>query len=225
MLGRTSVMMHEGRDMSPEAQKILGGFQERGLRSGSHIHPADFGEAIVWQGGFIRDEPVRLAVVELLENGYLIEYAAAFELTELGDRYLYGRDETTVEVDGYPPAKSEALSILGAGHSHSGRVKRLLEAVKAALEAQRARDLGSVPLVIHVELRCPRDGTRSDATNYLGGITDVLQDKTPRGTLPQLGDLATVHLFDDDRQVEEIHFRCRQADRPSYSIRLAPLDG
>jgi hypothetical protein len=74
--------------MSPEADKVLGVFRDRGLRSGAQIHPADFGDAIVWEAGFVRDEPVRRALAELFENGYLVEYSAAFELTKTGEQYI-----------------------------------------------------------------------------------------------------------------------------------------
>ena len=87
MLGPNHQAM--GRAMSPEADKILGVFRDRGLRSGAQIHPADFGDAIAWEGGFVRDEPVRRALAELFENGYLVEYEAAFELTKPGERYTY----------------------------------------------------------------------------------------------------------------------------------------
>jgi hypothetical protein len=53
------------------------------------IHPADFGDAIVWERGFVRDEPVRMALVGLLEEGYLLERADALKLTERGELYLY----------------------------------------------------------------------------------------------------------------------------------------
>lgn len=65
--------------MRPEGERILEVYRERGLRSGSLIHPAEFGEAIVWQDGFVRDESVRAALGELIDGGYLIEYEAAFE--------------------------------------------------------------------------------------------------------------------------------------------------
>lgn len=75
--------------MSPEADQILQVFRDRGLRSGALIHPADFGDAIVWKGGFVRDEPVRCALAELFEDDYLIELEAAYELTKAGEQYLY----------------------------------------------------------------------------------------------------------------------------------------
>lgn len=37
---------------------------------------------------------------------------------------------------GYPPAKSEALSMLGSGHPHASRVRALLTAARVALQAE-----------------------------------------------------------------------------------------
>lgn len=76
--------------MTPEARRILEVFLARGLRVGDKIHPAHFGDAIVWEEGFVRDEPVQRALSMLREQGYLLEHRAAFELTEKGDRFLYG---------------------------------------------------------------------------------------------------------------------------------------
>jgi hypothetical protein len=53
------------------------------------IHPADFGDVVVWEAGFVRDESVRLALAELFENGYLEEQLAAFILTEKGEAQVY----------------------------------------------------------------------------------------------------------------------------------------
>lgn len=76
--------------MTVEAEKILSVFKARGLRAGAMIHPAEFGDAIVWERGFVRDEPVRSALKYLLEQGLLIEHPAAFELTEEGEAALRG---------------------------------------------------------------------------------------------------------------------------------------
>jgi hypothetical protein len=77
--------------VTPEAQRILEVFKLRGVRAGGSIHPAEFGDAIVWEGGGVRDEPVREALGALIKGGYLIEHNAALELTELGDEFLYQR--------------------------------------------------------------------------------------------------------------------------------------
>ena len=74
--------------MTAEARRILEVFKVRGLRAGDTIHPADFGEAIIWEAGRVRDEPVRAALRFLFDNGLLVEALAAFILTEKGERAL-----------------------------------------------------------------------------------------------------------------------------------------
>jgi hypothetical protein len=130
----------------------------------------------------------------------------------------------TLRVEGYPPAKSEALSILGPNHPHSDRVIRLLETARSLLEEDPGVHLGDAPLKMDVVVELPA-GLRSDATNYLGGIADVLQDKHARGALPHLGALAETHLFDDDRQIEQIQFRFEQAEEPAYVVQLDYASG
>jgi hypothetical protein len=70
--------------ISARAHSILAVYARRGLRPGDLLHPTDFGEQIVWQGGFVRDDDAREALVELFDGGYLIEHLNAFELTEAG---------------------------------------------------------------------------------------------------------------------------------------------
>ena len=71
-----------------ESTKILQTYAERGLPAGSHIAATDFGDEIVWASGFVRDEPVRLAIVELVELGYLVETITGFILTDRGCEWL-----------------------------------------------------------------------------------------------------------------------------------------
>lgn len=81
--------------MTPEAELILGVFRERGLRAGGRIRPADFGDAIVWEGGFVRDESVLDALAYLFSEGFLLEHAEALELTERGATYLQAMAQPT----------------------------------------------------------------------------------------------------------------------------------
>ncbi len=131
--------------------------------------------------------------------------------------------EIEFDVEGYPPAKGEALSMLGARHSHAPRVLALLEAAMVATESSGLAHLGAVPLGMEFVVSCRRDHLRSDATNYLGGVADVLEDKAHRGQLEHLGSLAKVGLFNNDRQLEEVRYRWESADQPSYRVRLWAL--
>ncbi|MCW3050298.1 MAG: hypothetical protein JWO74_4582 [Solirubrobacterales bacterium] len=83
----------------------------------------------------------------------------------------------------------------------------------------RIAGFGDRLVALEVVLRCPGDPP-SDATNYLGGITDVLEAKTHRGTLDHLGDLAGVALYDNDRQVRELAFRHEDPRPARYTVRL-----
>ncbi len=62
----------------------------------------------------------------------------------------------------------------------------------------------------------------SDATNYLGGVADVLEAKGHRGRLDHLGPLAAVALYDNDRQIREVHFR-HEPGAEGYVVRLWAL--
>lgn len=110
--------------------------------------------------------------------------------------------------------------MLGAKHSHAPRVAALLEAARAAVD-DGASSLGEGPIGLEVVLRCSRDRLRSDATNYLGGIADVLEEKAHRtGQLDHLGELADIALYANDRQIEEVRYRWEDAADPSYSVTL-----
>jgi hypothetical protein len=132
--------------------------------------------------------------------------------------------QISFSVKGYPPAKNEALSLLGARHPHAERVARLLEA--ALVESKRSGfdGLGPRPIGLELVVSCPRDSNRSDATNYLGGVGDVLEGKAHRGALDHLGELAGVSLYDNDRQIEVVSYVWRDAAMPSYSVLFWALD-
>ena len=131
-------------------------------------------------------------------------------------------NDLVLAVDGFPPAKSEALSMFGAGHSHAPRVRALLQA--ALMQAGPSFAPLSGPICLEVTLHAPSGADPWDATNYLGGIADVLQDKSRvRIPLDHLGDLAKVALYADDRQIREIHYRQVAGDSPSYTVRLRAL--
>jgi hypothetical protein len=78
-----------GETMSPDAEQILRVFRTRGLRSDAHIKQWDFGDVIVWENGRVRDEPVRQALTELFDDGYLIETDVSFVLTKKGADQIY----------------------------------------------------------------------------------------------------------------------------------------
>ena len=104
--------------------------------------------------------------------------------------------------------------MLGAGHSHSGRVVELLRTAQAATaDTDFVRFDG--PIGLDVVIRAPVGMDPWDATNYLGGIGDVLEDKSRRTqvSLAHLGDLVTVALYRNDRQIREVHYRSERRGR------------
>jgi hypothetical protein len=62
-----------------------------------------------------------------------------------------------------------------------------------------------------------------DATNYLGGIADVLEDKSRRGPLDHLGPLASVWLYRNDRQIKEISYREVGSTQAGYTVTVRAL--
>jgi hypothetical protein len=127
--------------------------------------------------------------------------------------------EITIEAAGYPPAKNEAKSMLAVGHVHADRVLALLQAA-----ASKARSGGAVyfpdeSLGLEVVLTSPAPPP-SDATNYLGGVADVLEDKKLRGDLPHLGELAHFALYRNDRQFHEVRYRWEQGSSIRYKVRI-----
>jgi hypothetical protein len=124
------------------------------------------------------------------------------------------------EVMGWPPNKNEAKSLFAAGHAHAHRVQALLEAARDAIEPDRwSPATGEVAL--ELTIRCPSrpDG---DATNFLGGVADVLQTTvSPNADVTHLGDLAAIGLYLDDRQISRISYRELPAAEVSYHVRVS----
>lgn len=150
----------------------------------------------------------------------LLTFTNEGDLTEF-NKGKHVRDISLI-VSGYPPTKNEAKSLLSAGHSQFPRVVALLEAATAAL-AEGAENFGTTRLGLELVVCGPSDAP-SDATNSLGGIGDVLQEKTRFGTLDHLGRLAHVSLFADDGQIRRINYREERAEKPGYRLRLWALD-
>jgi hypothetical protein len=127
-------------------------------------------------------------------------------------------DEIVIEVAGWPPQKNEAKSMFAADHSLARRVTALLEAARDALPPGWVPLSG--PVGVEVIVRGP-GRPPADATNYLGGIGDVLQDKSRTLIdLSHLGELCAVVVFDNDRQICQIAYQEERAESASYSVRV-----
>lgn len=129
------------------------------------------------------------------------------------------RDELCFDVSGWPPAKNEAKSMLSAGHLYVDRVVQLLQAARDAIGVPARPHFGDEPLGLEVTVVSPSQPP-SDATNYLGGIGDVLEAKTRRGALEHLQELAAVALYDNDRQIQEVRYSWQAGPGPRYIVRL-----
>lgn len=126
-------------------------------------------------------------------------------------------------VEGLPPAKSEALSMLGKGHPHGTRVRSLLNAARAAIGQRAFTPVTIDPVALELVVHTTAGERLSDATNYLGGVADVLENKAPRGPLQHLGDLAAVQLYENDRQIKQVAYREIIDDRTFYSVTVRLL--
>lgn len=137
--------------------------------------------------------------------------------------WMSPRKEIAFAVRGWPPKKSEAKSLLAAGHPHESLVRDLLTAAQGA--AQRSGwGTCTSEVALALTIRGPRRPP-GDATNFLGGVADVLQDKTKHRnfSLDHLGPLRDVALFADDGQISRISYREEPAETPSYSVRISSL--
>jgi hypothetical protein len=123
-------------------------------------------------------------------------------------------------VPGLPPAKNEDLSMLGAGHSHAPRVLELLRAAKEVLQHSGFVPVDGSPVALDVVVHAPPGKDPWDATNYLGGVADVLEEKSRRGTLDHLDELRHVWVYRNDRQIKEVSYRQLEASDVYYTVRI-----
>lgn len=76
--------------MQAEAERILEVFRKRGLHAGGMIPWTEFGDAVIWKDGCVRDASVREGLAYLSKHGYLLEHENALELSEKGSTHVYG---------------------------------------------------------------------------------------------------------------------------------------
>jgi hypothetical protein len=134
---------------------------------------------------YVTGQGWRTSRSKVIDNA-LIGYCKA----ELGEKLPASEDavdQVSFDVAGYPPIKNEALSMLSVNHPYAGRVKALLEAAEQARQAQGFVPVDAGPIALDVVVRAPSGQNPADATNYLGGIGDVLQDKSSHGLPDSLG--------------------------------------
>lgn len=131
--------------------------------------------------------------------------------------------EISLTVNGLPPTKNEAKSLLSDGHPHAARVRALLEAAEGAL-VQGAKPIERGEVALELVVVGPA-AAAPDATNMLGGVGDVLQAKAPAPLVEHLGPLAQVHLFTNDSQIREIHYSEERGPETMYRLSIRPRSG
>jgi hypothetical protein len=131
--------------------------------------------------------------------------------------------QLSFDVPGHPPSKNEAKSLLSAGHGQANRVRLLLLAAQRACAEQAFVPINEGGLALDVVVRAPIPPP-GDATNYLGGVADVLQDKAGCTlSLHHLGDLAAVRLYSNDRQIRQVSYREQVANEAGYTVTVRSL--
>jgi hypothetical protein len=122
----------------------------------------------------------------------------------------------------FPPAKNTATSMLSASHPDASRVRALLAAARAAMATQPDfAPISDGGVGLEVVLTPPTDREAWDATNYLGGIADVLEHKAHRGAaVEHLGNLVDVWLYRNDRQIKQVSYREEVHDPAGYGYRV-----
>jgi hypothetical protein len=171
---------------------------------------------------YVNTRTWRTSRTKVLDNA-LIGFCMVEQSVELDEQAIDMGPELSFRVSGLPPAKNEDLSMLGAGHSHAPRVLKLLRAAKDALERTGFAPVDGGPVALEVVVHAPPGHDPWDATNYLGGIADVLEEKSRRGTLEHLGELRDVWVYRNDRQIKEVSYRQREASDTSYTVRIREL--
>lgn len=171
---------------------------------------------------YVTGEGWRTSRTKIIDNA-LIAYCKIELSARRPDRPI-GR-LISFRVPGYPPAKNEARSMLGPGHSHAPRVRALLTAARDALLADPAfTPVAAARIALDVVLHADPAQDPWDATNYLGGIADVLEDKSRRGSaVSHLGDLATTCLYADDRQIKQVAYREETGTAAEYVVTVRVL--
>lgn len=181
------------------------------MRFAREVQPEQYVTALGW----------RTSRTKILDNA-LIAFCK-LELDGQPAAELLALPQLTFNVAGFPPIKNEAKSLLSAGHGKAELVKKLLEAAQRACAQQgfTSIDEGGVALDVIVRASSSPPG---DVTNYLGGIADVLQDKAGSSVpLEHLGDLASVQLYSDDRQIRQVSYREELANEAGYTVTVRSL--
>ena len=122
---------------------------------------------------------------------------------------------------GLPPKKNEAISLFSPKHGDRRSVLELLRMTEQALDKSEWNPTERRPVGLDLVVTAKEpDVIPGDATNYLGGVADVLQANRINADLTHLGHLAGVSLFHDDRQIQEVRYSFKGGDALGYRVRV-----
>jgi hypothetical protein len=128
-------------------------------------------------------------------------------------------NEVCFEVRGNPPLKNETISMFNATHGQADRIRALLQAAQRACQEQEFVQIVEGGVALDVIARSPT----GDGANIIGGIADVLEDKSGRGiAIEHLGDLAAVWIYRNDKQLKQISYR-EESGEHSYTVTVRAL--
>ena len=108
--------------------------------------------------------------------------------------------------------------MFGEAHPHRSRVLALLLEAQAALTEARWNPVEEQPVGLELVVVGPTDSLPGDATNYLGGVADVLQATRVNASLSHLGSAASTSLYKDDRQIREVRYCIEDGNEFSYRV-------
>ena len=132
--------------------------------------------------------------------------------------------EIQLTVEGWPPKKGEAKSMFSASHPDNYCVRLLLQEMERALnraqwDGWEKRNLGLEIAIVETQL----ESAPGDATNYLGGVADVLQANRMGITntdTSYINDLIHLSIYFDDKQIKEARYFVERGEFPGYRLRV-----
>jgi len=110
-------------------------------------------------------------------------------------------DVVEFTVEGPPPAYDLGFSIENPKHPRYRLTQKLREIAEKAMEG---RSLFKEDISLEIEHQTSRKEQEADSANIIAGIANVLQRI----------------IYENDRQIKEIHYRRRISEKDVYRIRI-----
>ena len=119
-----------------------------------------------------------------------------------------------------PPKKNEAISLFSPRHGDRRNVAELLGKAQQVLGESAWNPTEARPVGLELVITAGPKAVPGDATNYLGGVADVLQANRINSDLSHLGNLAGAPLYYDDRQIQVVRYSLKGGDALGYLVRV-----